>query len=193
MSERSSTTSRRWSGCSASTLPIHPNSLPVVSTPAPAITARKMSISSLVSRRSRAGDVLELGVEQFGDRGRPRGSSPATPRTRRTGCRRSSGPSGPATARRACSVGCVGLRAYRRLVGVGDADQHADRPHRQFRAEVEHEVEPVGAHHWIQAHGAEGPNLPSIAFILFGVKALDTRARWMVCSGGSSLMNTPAA
>ena len=31
----------------------------------------------------------------------------------------------------------------------------------------------------------------SIAFIFFGVKARDTRARCTVCNGGSSLMNTP--
>ncbi len=31
----------------------------------------------------------------------------------------------------------------------------------------------------------------SNAFIFFGVKARDTSARWMVWSGGSSLMNTP--
>ena len=31
----------------------------------------------------------------------------------------------------------------------------------------------------------------SITFIFFGVKARDTRARCTVCSGGSSLMNTP--
>jgi hypothetical protein len=33
--------------------------------------------------------------------------------------------------------------------------------------------------------------LSSISRIRLGVNARDTRARWMVCSGGSSLMNTP--
>ena len=33
--------------------------------------------------------------------------------------------------------------------------------------------------------------LSSSALIFFGMNARDTSARWMVCSGGSSLMNTP--
>ena len=39
MSDRSSTSSRRWSGCSASTLPIQPMRRLVVSFPAPERTA----------------------------------------------------------------------------------------------------------------------------------------------------------
>ena len=52
MSERSSWISRRWSGCSPRILPIQPNNRPVVSTPAPAITAMNVRISSLVNRRT---------------------------------------------------------------------------------------------------------------------------------------------
>ena len=52
MSERSSTSWRRWSGCSASTLPVQPIRRLVVSLPAPAITFTKVRISSRVSRRT---------------------------------------------------------------------------------------------------------------------------------------------
>ena len=38
MSDRSSTSSCRWSGWSARTLPVHPMSRPVVSLPAPVMT-----------------------------------------------------------------------------------------------------------------------------------------------------------
>ena len=64
MSERSSTTSRRWSGCSASTLASQPMSRPVVSLPG-AGDDRGVGEDLLAGQRAGlAVLVLELGVEQ---------------------------------------------------------------------------------------------------------------------------------
>ncbi len=65
-SERSSTSSRRWSGCSASSLPVQPIRRVVVSLPAPA--SRLHVGEDLVAGEAAdgAGLVLELGVEQLG-------------------------------------------------------------------------------------------------------------------------------
>ena len=49
--------------------------------------------------------------------------------------------------------------AHRRLVGFGDAHEHADGLDRHLGAEVEHEVEPVVALERVEAGGAERPDL----------------------------------
>ena len=65
-----------------------------------------------------------------------------------------------------------------RLIGIGDAEQHADRPHWQLRAEIEHEVEPVRARRSGSRHAAQNARtFSSSAFIRFGVKARETSAR----------------
>ena len=49
--------------------------------------------------------------------------------------------------------------AQRDLVGVGDAQQHADGAHRDLCAEVGDDVEPAGAHERVEAASAERPDL----------------------------------
>ena len=61
-SDGSSTSSRRWSGCSASTLPAQPIRRVVVSLPAPAMTVTYVRISLAGEPAGGAGLVLELGV-----------------------------------------------------------------------------------------------------------------------------------
>ncbi|ETB31084.1 hypothetical protein O971_07235 [Mycobacterium avium subsp. hominissuis 10-4249] len=51
------------------------------------------------------------------------------------------------------------MLAYRRLVGVGNTEQHADGAHRQLGAEVFDEVEPVTVGDHVQAGHAERPDL----------------------------------
>ena len=51
ISDRSATTWRRWAGCSASTLAVHPISRLVVSLPAPEMTSRYVSNSCRSMRR----------------------------------------------------------------------------------------------------------------------------------------------
>jgi hypothetical protein len=52
---------------------------------------------------------------------------------------------------------CLG--AHTRLIGVRDTDEHADGPHRELGAQVENEVEPVGADQRIEAGVAECADL----------------------------------
>ena len=150
---------RRWSGCSPSTLPIHPNRRPVVSTPAPAMTAKKISSSSLVKRRivpvSSSNSTFSSSVIRSSDGFFFRQAtysanmSPSKYRSFFTG----NGSPGLLRSTR-CACG-----AHRRLIRIGDADQHADGPHRQFGAEVPNEVEPVAADDRVQACDAERPDL----------------------------------
>ena len=65
-SERSAASSRRWSGCSASTLPVQPMSRVVVSLPARGEQAHVAEDLVAGELARRAGLVLELGVEQVG-------------------------------------------------------------------------------------------------------------------------------
>ena len=94
-------------------------------------------------------------------------------------------------ARLGAQVG-VGLVAHRDLVLLGDAEQHADDPHRHLRAEVGDEVEAAGADERVEAAGAErrGPG-PRARPCGCGVNTRDSRPRCTVCTGGSSNMMTP--
>ena len=160
MSERSSTSSRRWSGCSASTLPSQPISRPVVSLPAPGehlgvgehlvageradvvpVSSSNSALSSAVIRSSDGClrpplDVLreDLAVRD-GVLLHLHGLAGLGPQDR------------------------VGPVADRGLVAVGDAEQHADHPHRHLAPRSVDEVEPVGAHERVEARGAELPHL----------------------------------
>ncbi len=53
----------------------------------------------------------------------------------------------------------VGVVPDRRLVGLGDAEQHADHAHRHHRTELGDDVEPVGADERVEAADAERPHL----------------------------------
>ncbi len=86
----------------------------------------------------------------------------------------------------------VGLVADRGLVGVGDAEQHPDHPHRHLGTEVRDEVEACRRRRAGRGTPAQNSRtLPSRAFIRFGVKTRDIRPRCIVCSGGSSNSTTP--
>ena len=145
MSERSCTTSRRWSGCSARSLASQPMSRPVVSLPAPAITAVYVSTSSRVSVRrspcSSSNSALSRRVIRSSDGCLARQSmysanmSPFATFSCRTciGC-----------AASGAQVG-VGLLAHRDLVVFGDAEEHPDDAHRHHRRELGDHVEAAGA------------------------------------------------
>ena len=49
----------------------------------------------------------------------------------------------------------VGTVANLFLIGLRDAEQHADRSHRHLRAEIRDEVEPAGADEGIESPSAE--------------------------------------
>jgi hypothetical protein len=59
----------------------------------------------------------------------------------------------PARVRSVASV------SHGRLVGLGDAEEHADHAHRHHRTELGDDVEPVGADERVEAAGAERPHL----------------------------------
>ena len=102
-----------------------------------------------------AGLVLELGVEQLGHEvvGRVLG-----PPVDVLGEHLAAGEVSPVELHRLAGLGAqvrVGVVADRLLVLLGDAEQHADHPHRHLRAEVGDEVEAVGADERVEAVGAE--------------------------------------
>ena len=154
MSERSSTSSRRWSGWSARILPLRPMTRLVVSLPAVARTLRKMSSSSRVRRRivpvsssnsawmsavirSSAGclgppvdELLEEGVL---------GELPVAELARLAFF---------------ASQLVVLVDADVLLVLLRDAEQHADHLHRHLGAEVGHEVQPVAPDERVEHLGA---------------------------------------
>ena len=49
--------------------------------------------------------------------------------------------------------------ADRLLIGLGDPEQHPDRPHRHLRAQIRDEVEPARAHQRVEGLRAELPDL----------------------------------
>ena len=54
-------------------------------------------------------------------------------------------------------VGVIGI-AHRDLLGLGDAQQHADDPHRHHRGQFGDDVEPVGPDQRVEAGDAVGPD-----------------------------------
>ena len=77
------------------------------------------------------------------------------------------------------------------LVGLGDAEQHADDPHRHLGAEVGDEVEAVGPDERVEARTAVRPHLVLERVHRRGVNTRDISPRCIVCSGGSSNSTTP--
>ena len=144
MSERSFTTSRRWSGCSARSLASQPMSRPVVSLPAPAMTAVYVRTSSRVSVRRLAVLVLELGVQEARHQvvGRVLGAPVDV-----LGEHVAVGDLLLSHLHRLAASGAqvgVGLLAHCDLVVDGDAEQHADDAHRHHRRQLGDDVEAAG-------------------------------------------------
>ena len=81
----------------------------------------------------------------------------------------------------------VAVVADRCLVGLGDAEQHADHLHRHLRAEVGDEVELPVADQRVEALRAVNSRIfGSSAAILRGVNIRASSLRWMSWIGGSS-------
>ena len=80
----------------------------------------------------------------------------------------------------------VGVVPDRLLVFLGDAEQHADHPHRHLRAEILDEVEAPGADERVEAAAQYSRILGSSALILRGVNIRASSLRWMSWIGGSS-------
>ena len=191
--DRSSTSSRRWSGWSPRTLPVQPINRLVVSLPAEASTLTKVRISSRVRRRtvpvsSSNSACMQLGHEVVGGVFDAPVDVLAEERV--------VGELSLAVAHAACrargAASSSARAADRLLVLLGDPEQHADHPHGHLGAEIGDEVEAVGAHERIEDLGAvlrgsaaRGRSSSS------GVKTRESTPRWAVCMGGSSMMKTP--
>ena len=192
MSERSSTISRRWSGCSAEDL-AHPAEQPARGLHAGAGDHGDEGEDLVRGQPAdRAGEVLELDVQQLGDEVvgrvlRPPGDvvgvgvavevvifadeerfARLVPQSCSTAWSRTAGwsASGMPTS---MPIARIGISAPR-------SSTKSNRP------------EPTRG----SKHAAQNARICcSSRFMRFGVNARDTRARCMVWSGGSSLMNTP--
>ncbi len=155
ISERSATSSRRWSGCSASTLPAPADQAGGGLVPCSGDDVH--DDEELVAREAPdlAGLVLELGVEQLGHEvvgGVLRPPVDVLLEDR---------PVDELLLVDLHGLALVGLEiavdlvAHRFLIGLGDAEQHADGAHGHLRAEVGDEVELAAAHQGVEAAGAE--------------------------------------
>ena len=193
MSDGSATSSRRWSGWSASTLPAQPIRRVVVSLPAPAMTVTYVRISSRREPAGRSRLVLELGVQQLGHQvvggvfgppvdvvGEDLAAQDRRPAelvigfaglgARATRRRARGSPPGPAPGSRAACRSPASASARR--------DRRRSRTGRRRRA----------------GRGSRAQNsrtCGSSAFIFLGVNTRDSSPRCTVWIGGSSKMMTP--
>ena len=192
MSDRSSTSSRRWSGCSARTLPAQPMRRVVVSLPGPGHHVHVGEDLLAGEPPGGAGLVLELGVEQLGHE--VVGGVVGAP-VDVLGERLAGGEAAPASTASACRARSAARRRSCRGSSPG--------PPRGCRAACRSPASASGRPGPARSRSRPAPTsgsrllaqnsrtFGSSAFILRGVNTRDSRPRWTVWTGGSSKMRTP--